>query len=111
MITAKLIRKGESVSKKRLDGKALDLLFKSGIMEGILVELEPLTRFEGSYRHSGEEAIIILEGEVEFVVGKETFLCREGDILWHRSDVEHTIRNPSMEHATYLTLLAPPSIR
>jgi quercetin dioxygenase-like cupin family protein len=111
MRTSKLIRKDESVTKQRLDGKSLDLLFKSEIMEGILVELEPMTRFEGSYRHAGEEAIVMLEGEVEFTVGTEVFLCRAGDILWHRSDVEHTIRNPGTEHASYLTVLAPPSIR
>ena len=39
----------------------------------------------------------MLQGEVEFTVGEETFLCQEGDILWHRSDLEHRIRNPGME--------------
>ena len=106
----KLIRKGESLTTQTVDGKTIQLLFKSEVMEGILVKLEPMSGFAGSYRHKGEEAHLVLEGEVEFVVGGETFLCREGDMLWHQSNVEHTIRNPGMDHATYLTFLAPPSI-
>ena len=58
-------------------------------MEGILVELEPMTGFEGTYRHNGEEMHIVLEGEVEFTVVEETFLCQEGDILWHEA-ISHT---------------------
>ena len=106
----KFIRKGESLTTQTVDGKTIQLLFKSEVMEGILVKLEPMSGFEGSYRHEGEEAHLVLEGEVEFVVGGETFLCQEGDMLWHQSNVEHTIRNPGMDHATYLTILAPPSM-
>jgi mannose-6-phosphate isomerase-like protein (cupin superfamily) len=110
MIGTKFIKKGESVSTRDIGGKAIQLLFKSGMMEGIVVELEPMTGFEGSYSHEGEEMHLVLEGEVEFVVSGETFLCQEGDILWHHSNLEHTIRNPGMAHATYLTVLSPPSI-
>jgi mannose-6-phosphate isomerase-like protein (cupin superfamily) len=107
----KFIKKGERVAAREVDGEAVRLLFKSDVMEGILVELEPMTGFEGTYRHNGEEMYIVLEGEVEFTVGDDTFLCQEGDILWHRSDLEHRIHNPGMAHAAYLTLLAPPAMR
>ena len=107
----KFIRKGERVAERRVDGEAVGLLFKSEVMEGILVELEPMTGFEGSYRHNGEEMHLVLEGEVRFTVGGEIFLCQEGDVLWHDSDLEHRIKNPGMAPAVYLTILAPPAMR
>jgi mannose-6-phosphate isomerase-like protein (cupin superfamily) len=110
MKPTKLIRRGESITSRTVDGKTIELLFKSGTMEGILVRLEPMSGFDGSYRHQGEEAHLVLEGEVEFVVGGESFRCQEGDILWHQSNVEHTIRNPGLAPAAYLTVLAPPSM-
>jgi len=107
---AKLIRKGENVTTRTVDGEVVELLFSSGVMEGIVVELEPLTGFQGTYRHSGEEMHLVLRGEVEFQVGGETFGCGEGDVLWHRSDLEHAIRNPETLPAAYLTVHVPPAI-
>jgi len=107
----KFIRKDDRVAPRRVDGESVGLLFMSEVMEGILVELEPMTGFEGTYRHNGEEMHIVLKGEVEFTVAKESFLCQEGDILWHRSDLAHGIRNPGVERASYLTLLAPPALK
>ena len=107
----KFIRKSERVAARRVDGEAVGLLFKSEVMEGILVELEPMTGFDGTYRHNGEEMHIVLEGEVEFTLGDEVLLCQEGDILWHDSGIDHRIHNPGMAHARYLTILAPPAMR
>jgi mannose-6-phosphate isomerase-like protein (cupin superfamily) len=107
---AKLIRKGESVTTRTVDGEVVELLFSSGVMEGIVVELEPLSGFQGTYRHSGEEMHVVLEGEVEFEVGGETFRCRQGDVLWHQSSLEHTIRNPEAAPAAYLTVHVPPAV-
>ena len=107
----KFIRRGEKVSAREVDGEQVQLLFKSDVMEGILVELEPMTGFGGTYRHNGEEMHIVLKGEVEFRVVEESFLCQEGDILWHRSDLAHGIRNPGVERASYLTILAPPAMK
>jgi mannose-6-phosphate isomerase-like protein (cupin superfamily) len=107
----KLIRKGERVAAREIDGEEVQLLFRSEVMEGIRVELEPMTGFGGTYRHNGEEMHIVLKGEVEFRVLDEIFLCQEGDILWHRSDLAHGIRNPGVERALYLTILAPPAMK
>jgi mannose-6-phosphate isomerase-like protein (cupin superfamily) len=107
---AKFIKKSERVAARKVDGEAVGLLFKSEVMEGILVELEPMTGFEGTYRHNGEEMHLVLEGEVEFTVAGKAFLCQEGDILWHDSHLEHRIQNPGMAHAVYLTILAPPAM-
>ena len=111
MKSIKFIRKGERGAAREVDGEEVQLLFKSEVMEGILVELEPMTGFAGKYRHNGEEMHIVLRGEVEFAVADETYLCQEGDILWHRSDLEHGIRNPAVERASYLTILAPPALK
>lgn len=110
MERARLIRKGEKVTTRTVDGEVVQLLFRSGVMEGVLVELEPMTGFQGSYRHRGEEMHLVLQGEVEFKVGEQVFRCGEGDVLWHRSDLEHTIRNPEAVPAAYVTVLVPPAI-
>ena len=107
----KLIRKSDRVSTREIDGEHVQLRFKSDVMEGIRVELEPMTGFKGTYRHNGEEMHIVLSGEVEFTVADEAFQCQEGDILWHRSDLAHSIRNPGVERASYLTILAPPAMK
>ena len=107
----KLIRKDERATPRKVDGEAVGLLFKSEVMEGILVELEAVTGFEGTYRHNGEEMHLVREGEVEFTLVEETFLCQKGDILWHDSGLEHRIYNPGMAPAAYLTILAPPAMR
>ena len=107
----KFIKKSDRAAPRRVDGESVGLLFMSDVMEGILVELEPMTGFEGSYRHNGEEMHIVLEGEVEFTVAGEGYLCQEGDILWHDSSLEHRIHNPGMAHAKYLTIVAPPALR
>jgi len=110
MLNAKFIGKGQKTQTKNFDGKTLQLLFKSGLMEGILIELNPMTGFDKKYKHKGEEMHMVIEGEVEFTIGEDIYLCREGDILWHRSDIEHAIKNPGMSRAAYLTILSPPSM-
>jgi quercetin dioxygenase-like cupin family protein len=107
----KFIKKGDRVAPREVDGEEVQLLFRSDVMEAILVDLEPLTGFSGTYRHNGEETHIVLRGEVEFTVAEQTYLCQEGDILWHRSDLDHGIRNPGVERASYLTILAPPAMK
>lgn len=98
-------------SKKELNinGKHLSLLFKSGKMEGILIEVEPGKEFGKQFSHDGEEIHFILEGAIEYLIGDKTYKLSKGDCLWHKSIIPHSARNPSSKKAIYLTIGVPPT--
>ncbi len=100
-----------SAIKKTLDfeGKHLELLFKSGRMEGILIEVEPGENFGKQFRHDGEELHFVIEGEIEYMVGDNTYKMGVGDCLWHNSDIPHGARNTGTRKAKYLTIGVPPT--
>ena len=101
----------KSSSKKILDfeGKHLELLFKSGSMEGIIIEVEPGEKFGKQYTHDGEELHYVIEGEIEYKVGDETYKLKEGDCLWHKSRIPHSAGNPGTKKARYITIGTPPT--
>jgi mannose-6-phosphate isomerase-like protein (cupin superfamily) len=104
-----LITKASDKKTMNFEGKHLELLFKSGKMEGILITVEPGEDFGKQYRHDGEELHFIIEGEVEYMVGDNTYKMSEGDSLWHKSILPHGARNPGTKRAIYLTIGVPPT--
>jgi len=92
-----------------IDGKHLKLLFKSGKMEGILIEVEPGEKFGKQYTHDGEELHYVIQGEIEYKIGDKVFKLGEGDSLWHKSNIPHSARNIGEKKAIYLTIGAPPT--
>lgn len=41
------------------------------------------------FDHEGEEFIFVLEGEIEFIYGKDRWRLKEGDSVYFRSDIPH----------------------
>jgi quercetin dioxygenase-like cupin family protein len=103
------ISKGISKRDLDLDGKLLKLMFKSGKMEGIMIEVEPGKDFGKQYSHDGEEIHYVLEGEIEYIVGDEIYKLTEGDSLWHKSDIPHSVRNIGSSTAKFITIGVPPT--
>ena len=54
--------------------------------------------------HPGEELVLMLEGEMHFVVGGEGYELGEGDSLHFRTTLPHSWRNPSDRPARALWL-------
>ena len=104
-----MIPNGTSKSAMDFEGKHLKLLFKSGKMEGIMIEVEPGEDFGKQYSHDGEELHFVLEGEIEYMIGDKTFKMSEGDALWHKSLIPHGARNVGTKRARYITIGAPPT--
>jgi len=98
-----------SAKQLDIDGKHLRLLFKSGKMEGILIEVQPNEEFGKQYTHDGEELHFVIEGEIEYMIGDKIYKLSEGDGLWHKSNIPHSARNPSMKKAKYITIGVPPT--
>ncbi len=104
-----MIPKSSAKGAMDFEGKHLRLLFKSGQMEGIYIEVEPGEEFGKQYSHDGEEIHFVIEGEIEYLVGDETYRLSEGDSLWHKSSIPHSARNPGSKKAKYITIGAPPT--
>jgi len=58
-----------------------------------LVHFEPTEGEPHVHQHPGEEFGLILDGEIELVVGDETFTVASGDSVHFRSDLPHGVVN------------------
>jgi mannose-6-phosphate isomerase-like protein (cupin superfamily) len=103
------IPKGKALGETVIERKIIKLLFKSEKMEGLLIEVEPGDKFGEQYTHDGEEIHIVIEGEIEYLVGDKSYLLKEGESLWHKASIPHSARNTGDRKAVYLTIGAPPT--
>jgi len=90
-------------------GKTVEVLARSGNMEGILVTIEPGTDWGQVYSHRGEEIRYVLEGLLEVDIGGNKTILGKGDCVWHSAEVPHTMRNPGKKKAVYFVVIMPPS--
>jgi len=98
------------------------LRFGSGIIDELLSphlrgRLELLySRFEPGassgedmYRHRGEEAGIVVEGNLELWIGDDHFLLQKGDSFSFPSTTPHRYRNPGDTEALVIWAITPPT--
>jgi quercetin dioxygenase-like cupin family protein len=57
-----------------------------------------------------DETYHVLAGELEVVVGEETFVLREGDTLMALRDIPHRLRNSGNVANHYLLVFSPSGI-
>jgi quercetin dioxygenase-like cupin family protein len=103
-----LKRVGQYRAVRKMQDREFRLKFKTEHMEGVMAQIEPYDIME-PYIHEGEEVHIVLDGRIEYMVGKESFVMRPGDVLWHPSDVLHGARNIGDVTARYFTVGVPPT--
>ena len=58
--------------------------------------------------HEGEEFIYVLEGEIEVIYGKETFVIKEGDSIFYDSVVPHHLHASGEKASKILAVLYTP---
>lgn len=63
------------------------------------------------YSHRGEEAGLVLEGELEVALGEKTFRLKTGDSFSFPSHIPHTFRNPGDKQAIVVWANTPISLR
>ena len=105
---SKLIKKGASEYERKIAGKKYRYLIKTEQLGGILVEIEPGAHSE-FYEHEGEEIKIVIQGEVEYTVGKKVYSLKEGNVLCHQSSIPHRIKNSGEKKVIYFTVDVPPT--
>jgi quercetin dioxygenase-like cupin family protein len=103
-----LMRSGDEKSRTQTPGKLFRLMIKSEKIEAIIAEIEPHTSSQW-YKHRGEELHYVLEGEIEYEVGEKSYKLHKGDLLWHKSNIEHRAKNISDKKAKYATVGTPPT--
>jgi glyoxylate utilization-related uncharacterized protein len=54
-----------------------------------------------------DESFICLAGQLEVMLGGETFVLSHGDYLYLPRDVVHTFRNPFEEEARVVSVVSP----
>jgi transcriptional regulator with XRE-family HTH domain len=98
------------------------LTFVGGITDELLspnlgrqLELLRCTFLPGSasgqepYRHQGEEAGIVISGELTMWVGDQTVLLKDGDSFAFESDIPHRYANLSDRECVVIWAITPPS--
>ena len=81
----------------------------SGQIEFILIELEPGQ--EGSrlpFGHPGEEAALVLEGQLHVWIGEEEHVLDAGDSISFNSGVPHRIGNVGRKRVVLVSAITPP---
>lgn len=64
---------------------------------------------EETYAHEGEEAGIIISGQVEITVGDQSRVLGPGDAYLFDSRIPHRFRNPYAEAAIIVSACTPPT--
>ena len=79
-------------------------------MEPLLFEFnENAHTGEVSYKHFGQEFIIILKGSIEVTLNKKTYLLKKGDTLYFNSHIPHFFKNVYKGKSEGLWVITPPS--
>ncbi len=82
--------------------------FKNDKMLVILAELDEGAETD-EYRHEGQEFRLVISGKIECKVADKSYKMEVGDLIWHRSDLPHKIKNIGKGKAIYLTIGIPPT--
>jgi len=108
MAKAVFMKAGESIKEVNRIGKLYRNVFKIEKMEANVTHMLSGSKSQ-PFKHKGQEIHIMMKGEVEFHVGDENFKMKEGDMLYHHSEVPHRAENLGLYEAVYVTISTPPS--
>ena len=62
-----------------------------------------------AYHHQGEEAGVVLQGQLELQIGDQTFLLKAGDSFGFPSTTPHRYSNPGSVETIVIWAITPPS--
>jgi quercetin dioxygenase-like cupin family protein len=79
-------------------------------MEPLLFKLkEGATSGVQSYKHFGQEFVLVLMGAIEVTLNDMTYILRKGDSIYFNSSVPHAFKNISKEEAEAVWVVTPPT--
>jgi len=78
-------------------------------MEPFVIDIHPENTPEFQLSdHEGEEFIYVMEGQIEIVYGKETYVLNEGDSIFYDSIVKHHVHGAPGKSAKILAVVYIP---
>lgn len=111
---------GSSVSVVKVDNRKKLILPKSHMtyellspgfrknMQVIMTDLESGgVSGEIAMGHGGEEWSIILDGVVEYCIGSERYVLRDGDSIYYDGTVPHTVKNIGDTKVRIISAISP----
>ncbi len=79
------------------------------LLEGLLINLPAGRKFCGPFEHHGEEVGYVLEGQLELVVNRRTYVVKTGDSFFFRSDQPHLYRAKGKRRCRVIWINTPPT--
>lgn len=107
--TYQLVRRGEGKDIKRYPGYRFEDLayrYAGKIMQPLLVTLDPSDEPAALVSHAGQEFNMVLEGQIEVVLGSESLVLNPGDCLYFDPKQIHGQRCHGNVKARFLTMIA-----
>lgn len=105
-VFVQVTRHGTAPSYNKIEGFGFQLLAQSGKLEMMMVQVAPKAETE-VFQHPGEEAHLVLDGELEVIVDGRIYHLYPGDAIWHRSDRPHKWINPTDKRVRVIAFASP----
>ena len=103
-----VVRKGRGVAvdrRKEYGYQNLAYSFINKTMEPFMVTVEPREQYS-QYAHAGQEFSYVMEGTLQFFIGKYDVILEAGDCIYFSSDKPHGMRALHDAPARFLTVLS-----
>jgi transcriptional regulator with XRE-family HTH domain len=79
-------------------------------MEVMMARLEPgAASCEEPLTHPGEECILVLQGEMEIVIGQDSYNLVAGDSIYYFSAIPHRLVSVGQEDLIFVSAITPPA--
>jgi transcriptional regulator with XRE-family HTH domain len=79
-------------------------------MEPLLFKLHEKASSGGSsYKHFGQEFVLVLRGAIEITLNDTGYVLRKGDSIYFNSSVPHSFKNIGKEEAEAVWVVTPPT--
>lgn len=79
-------------------------------MEVMMARLEPgAASCDEPLTHPGEECILVLQGEMEIVIGQESYHLSAGDSIYYFSAIPHRLVSVGQEDLVFVSAITPPA--
>lgn len=79
-------------------------------MELSLFTFQPYKGFESKYSHQGQEAGLVLEGEVILSIDGADYKVKKGECFYFQANKMHALRNDSSKISKVLCIMTPPTL-
>lgn len=103
------VLRSSSGNKSKMNYFSLSSKKQDRNMEIYMVDVFPKPSNAEMSSHEGEEFVIVLEGVVEIIYGKETYYLKKGDTIYYDSIVPHFVGSKGEEGARIMAAVYMPA--